>query len=264
MPFRRLKVTHDVRFTTLVTWELEAAFADPAPYRYQLQVSRTGGATADDWEDVGPVAEDAAFLADDTQRLFGKNFTLHYRIILETPRGTYTSPPASTQTDVPFRDWRLSREIYRKERRRLKQYVGVEGALLKLRRYGAPCPTCVNSLTGATQRSRCPTCYGTGYRYGYFAPLFDVWLDRNPIAGWEHVDLQAEGSVNQVVVALRLLGTPQVASRDILVERRSGRRWNIEKVEAQAELRGLPVVTQVELRLLPLKDVLYGFPVTFL
>ena len=70
---------------------------------------------------------------DDQKRLFGKNLSAHYRLVLTTPAGTHVSLASNAAGVLNTRDWLIAKEIIRKEKLRLDNFAGQEGFLLKRR-----------------------------------------------------------------------------------------------------------------------------------
>lgn len=256
--FRKVDVDHLVRGTTRVSWELGRNFRDPAPHTFQLQVGRTGLTTADDWADVGVAANDVFFADDGAQRIFGKTFWTHYRVVLTTPVATYHSQPAAVLGRMTPRDARLAREILRKERLR-NRLTAENGYILKRRLYGAPCD-CVDELTQEARDSDCENCFGTGIISGFFAALPDQYVDTSLEQRHEQTDVAARGTTNQMAVTGRYSGGVQLNENDAWVHRSSDRRFYVHSVSSLTEVSGVPIIVQLELREAPATDPIYDVP----
>jgi len=260
-PFKRLLIDHYIRGATQVTWELDSSFHDPEPHTYQLQAGRTASNDSNDWVDVGTSAEDVTTLADDEQRLHGKRLITHYRIKLMTPVTTYFSDPEPVYGLLSKRDWRLAREVVRKERLR-HRYASQEGILLKRRRFGARCDACRDTLTEEVTDSDCPECYGTGFEVGYHVPVpFQLW-DLQPETIKEDRDAnRMRGSTRDTALRARVLGCIQLNKHDAWVHASNDQRWIVHTIQHAAEMRGVPLVMQVELRLAPYTHAVYDVEV---
>jgi hypothetical protein len=254
--FERLRTRPLVGGGTRVEWEMDSRFSDPLPYVFQLQVGRTGLAGADDWENVGLSATDTYYLVDDSQRVYGKTQWSYYRVKLVTDEGTYYSAPANCLGDLSFRDWRLSRAIIRQETVRFRQAAGQEGYLLKQRIAGDKCDACRDYQTDEVVDAQCELCYGTGFTDGYFDPEGCIWAALEQEV--RHEELKGErATVNDIKVGARMLAEPQLNENDVWVDRKTDFRWIIHEVKHLVEIRGFPIVYQVELRLAEFSHPVY-------
>lgn len=259
-PFLRLLTTFSPRGTTRVYWGLSPRFVGPEPHVFQLQFSYSGQ-TDGSWVDVGSEVADTYYLDDDEQRLFGKAAEAFWRIRLYSGGYYYDSPPVCALTAQDWRDWRINRKLIRQEAKR-GRYTSVDGYLLKERRYGTKCPTCIDAQTGEVKISNCEDCYGVGFLYGYWPALDGVFCDIELQGRLEEVNNQTSGTTMlPAVTRARLSGIPWLNSRDVFVEKYSGRRWRAENITHAAEIKGVPVVYQVELHQLPFSDPIYNIEV---
>jgi len=260
-PFRRVSVDHMVRGTSRIWWQLDPLFQEPGPHSYQLQVGKTGLNTAADWKDVGDPVTDGYVAYDPAWRLSGYDLLTHYRVVLTTPTTKYISHPANCWGELNERDWVLAREILRKEQLR-HQFASVPGYLVKIMRSGTPCPRCRDSLTKEVTDSYCPVCSGTGFEVGYYPPLpMQCWdLSLQTIA--EHTDQQMRGTTRQnATVTARVIGFPALNRYDVWVNSASDERWVVDTIQVVAAMRGVPLVYQVQLHLLPFSDNTYALEV---
>jgi hypothetical protein len=142
--FAMVHVSYLIRGGTRVMWTLHETFNDPPPWVFQLQVGSTGNQNADDWTDVGLPMENACYAIDPNQRTYGKgDQDTHYRVKLTTSRDIYFSDPEAKSGILQPRDWRLAKEIIRKEKLR-HRYANQDGFLLKRRNLGIDCPVCLD------------------------------------------------------------------------------------------------------------------------
>lgn len=256
-PFRRVSVDHMVRGVTRVWWQLEPAFNDPGPYYYQLQVGNTGLQNAYDWKNVGGPVTDNYVAYDDEWRNTGGVLISHYRVLLTTSNGAYVSQTVSVFGELEEREWVLSREIVRKERLRHDK-VSTPGYLIKAMRYGTPCRTCRDQLTQEVTNFDCPICSGTGFEVGYFPPLPMQCWDLSPQTIQENQDAQMKGTTReQAMVTARTVGFPQIDKGDIWVNAKSDERWTVMGLKVAAAMRGVPIVYEVTLGLIPISSTVY-------
>lgn len=260
-PFRRVSVDHMVRGTSRVWWQLDPLFQEPGRRTFQLQVGKTGINEATDWKNVGDPVVDSYVAVDPAWRLSGYDLLTHYRVVLTTPTATYTSQPANCWGELNERDWVLAREIIRKEQLRHK-FVSVPGYLIKIMRSGKACPRCRDSLTKEVTDSYCPICGGTGFEVGYHPPLPMQCWDLSPQIIQEHTDSEMRGTTRQnAVVTARVIGFPALNRYDVWVNSASDERWVVDTIQVVAAMRGVPLVYQVQLHLLPFSDNTYAIEV---
>lgn len=259
--FDMVHVSYLIRGGTRVMWELLPTFTDPQPWSFQLQVGETGVEAADDWEDVGLPVENTCYAVDATQREYGKNQATHYRIKLVTSKGTYYSDPTAKSGILQPRDWRIAQEIVRKERLRFK-YSSQDGYILKRRSNGQNCTRCLDLQTDEVTDPYCPQCWGTGKQCGYYYPMGCIWADLSTKTQRTHVDNNAtRGTVSDVVVSGRMLMLPLIESNDVWVSRKTDERYYIHSIQHAAEIRGVPLVANVEMRPAPFTDVIYSIQI---
>lgn len=257
--FDRVHVSYLIRGGTRVMWDLIPEFADPLPHTFQLQVGRTGNPNGE-WEDVGLAMENSFYAIDGEQRVFGKIQWTHYRVKLETSLGTYYSMPTGLTGILGPRDWRIAREIVRKERLRAR-LATQEGYLLKRRISGAKCTLCTELQTDEVKDPDCPECYGTGFQCGYYYPMACVWADISPKAYHSKQDVELRGPVSDVVVRAMMLMLPLLEEQDVWINKKTDERYFVHAIQHTAELRGVPLLASVELRPAAFSDVVYSVPI---
>lgn len=261
-PFRRVSVDHMIYGTTRVWWQLEPTFNDPGPYVFQLQVGRTGLQEADDWRNLGAPVINGYYTFDNKRHNVGTVWTAHYRLTLTTPNGYYVSPASPSTGELSEQDWLLSREIIRKEQLRSRK-LAVGGYLIKAFRYGAPCPRCRDKLTEESGDTDCPVCYGTALENGYHPALPLQCWDLSLQTIEENSDANLRGTTREnAVVTARVIGFPALNYRDIWVNGTSDERWVVQAVKSAAAVRGLPIVYEVQMELIPLSSVVYYIPLS--
>lgn len=260
-PFDRVVVSYLVKGGTRVMWELVPSFNDERPLEFQLQVGTTANNDADDWEDVGLPVTDQYFAVDGEKRVFGKTQYAYYRLLLTSPQGQYVSDPVSLWGTLAQRDWRLAREVVRKE---LVAHKGSSqlGYLLKRRVTGVRCKRCLDHMTKEVRDPACPSCYGTGFQCGYYYPMACVWANMSPKTRRTELDGgQGRGTIQDVTVRARMTLIDLMTEDDIWVNRVTDDRYYVHEVQHVAEWRGVPLVGQVELRPIPFSSIIYDIEI---
>lgn len=255
--FDRVVVSYLVKGGARIMWELLDTFPDPMPFTFQLQVGRTNNPDADDWEDVGLPVDNQFFAVDPEKRVWGKTNWTHYRVKLITINGTYFSVPTFGLGTLNKRDWKLAREIVRKERL-IHRLGSEEGYLLKRRVTGIPCRTCLDFQTREVRDPNCASCFATGFECGYFFPMACIFANTSPHSHRTHLDEgKARGTVNDIVVQARMLLTDLLFEDDLFINKVTDDRYYIHKVDHIAEMRGVPLIGNVELRPIPFSSIIY-------
>lgn len=257
--FDRVQVDYAVAGGARVSWSLRESFRDLQPYQFQLQVGIDGGS---DWEDVGIAVLNGNYAIDGEKRLAGKDLPIAYRVVLTTSRGQYTSGLSQPLGLLSKRQWLLYRAMTRRTLLTVQRpgFRSLAGWLLKRKRHGTQC-SCIDPFTGGCQDSSCELCHGTGWTTGYWRAAENTLFNMTPEAMDIQVDAEGgRGTVADVVQKGSFVGLPQISTRDVWIMADSDRRYFVHRVENQAELNQVPVVTAVELRLAELTDVIYTVP----
>lgn len=259
--FDRVHVSYLIKGGTRVFWDLVDTFADPLPYRFQLQYSRNANQISCDWQDVGEEVENGTFQIDTEKRVWGRTQTAHYRVKLTTYVGEYYSEPTGAIGVLGKQDWAIAREIVRKERLRAKA-ASQDGFLLKRRSSGVKCPQCLDKQTGEITDPDCPECYGTGFQCGYFYPVPCVWADFDPRAHKKHLDDGGmRGVISDIYVKARMLMLPLLEEYDVWVNRKTDDRYYIRDIQHIAEWKGVPLIASVGMRPAAYSDVIYDIEI---
>lgn len=268
--FERIQVDYLMEGGARVGWTLSSSFSEPQPHTFQLQFSNSGVPTANDWVNVGIPVNDGFFAIDDQKRLFGKNLSAHYRVSLTTSAGSHVSNPANATGLLNTRDWILAKEIIRKERLRFDQFAAVDGYLLKRRRQHHDNQTLRKEVLDPITQEIISTRgtfdeatedYGTGILKGYY-PAIPLSIDISPES--KHIDRDAQqmrGTTRDVAVKARVLAFPLLDEEDVWVDRSSDQRWFVHEIQHTSEIRSVPLIMDVMLRLVPFSHAVYRIPI---
>ncbi len=258
-PVKFLIVDYRVEGGARITWKMDPSFEATGPLSIKLQGSQSGVPDAEDWIDIGYPSTDPAFLVDDVKRMYGVSDTLHYRIVIVDSVNTYISKPSKVATGTlgSISDYLTVQEIYRKEKLRFTIQVGVQGYLLKEKRYGVLC-NCVNPVTREQMNSSCLSCYGRNYVDGFHVPLRCAYGDLSTEEAREFVDYEGnKATVKDVIIVARMLAEVPIVQSDVWVSAQFDKRYYVHKVVNLVEFKGVPIVYGVQLRLAPKSDIIY-------
>lgn len=262
-PFKRLMVDHLFHGATRVWWTLDPSFNYPSPHVFQLQASYTGQNNALDWTDIGDPAANAYFLTDDTTREHaGKRLLTHYRVVLTAGGQKFVSNPQGIWGVLNAKDWNLAREIVRKERLR-HSLVSSSGYLLRKFRYGVKSTSNTDTLTGEIIDSNDPSAWGTAFKVGYHPPVvIEADFEGETINEMRGGDNVAAHSSRPTEFKMRIIAFPDVAKEDVWVDQDTDQRWTIHEIKPTVSWRGVPLVYDVTVRLVPHNNIIYKIPVT--
>ncbi len=248
-PFNYVRVDRLLRGGTQVSWALIPTFGPSTPLSFNIQWARAGNET---WTSVTTVA-DAFVGSDATQRDYSAILDGFYRVVLTDGDGsTYASKPSNFPSTWTLADLRLCDYIRIKEQL-LYTKSGVSCWILFRKFWGTTCPTCADATTGAPRDPRCATCFGTGFVGGYHAP----YPTTGAIMKTDEVIIEQAGTISLRRVAFRTALLPMATEHDIVIVDGSDDRLKIAKVSNLAEIRGRPVVQQLELIALPPSHAVY-------
>lgn len=136
----------------------------------------------------------------------------------------YRSYPTAA-TIVMRRDVALkASEIQRREYLLLTKYTGVRSFAFKRRFYGQKCPRCWSSSQEKVLDDRCPVCFGTSFKGGYYNPI-PVYIQYEPTPNDQLLSYSGRLEPNQI--GAWTISMPEIADGDIII--RSG-DWNVYQV----------------------------------
>lgn len=261
-PFKRILVDHLFHGTTRVWWELEPSFNVPGPYKFQLQAGYTGQNSALDWIDIGNQATNAYYLVDDTVREHsGKQQLTHYRVLMTVGGKNYVSNPQGPWGHMDKKDWLLAREIVRKERLRLDE-TSAAGYLIRKFHYGVINTKNTDFLTNEITDSSHPESWGTAFKLGYHPPVnLPISFETETISHVRGGDNIADYNSRKDVLLGRVVAFPDIFKEDIWVDAGTDQRYLIDRISIIAAWRKVPLVYQVELKLVEFNNTIYRIPV---
>ena len=261
-PFREIAIDRMTEGPTTIYWDLVESFRDPGPYRFRIQHGRTGSPNADDWTDVGPEVVDTFMAVDNTKREIARAITSHYRIILNTGIGRYISAPSSSFQYLNRFQWRMAREMLRRNRKSLlRNPYSRDGYLLIRRRYGPDCPRCLDPKTKEVRDPDCPSCYGVGKLGGYFKAL----PYQNAFISPRHLTEKVVPGEATRADDLRngtFLGYPLLHTYDVFVDAHTDERFVVQNILQVETMRAVPIIQTGEVTALDFSNAVYRFPLT--
>lgn len=243
-------------------WRLDPLFVDPYPHTFTLEGQIAGVASGTDFTAIGSPAENVDRLSESVDRHLGMYQDFAYRVKLVTSVGTYYSRVVHRPDPLSFRDWRIARDIVRKEKLRHQLYTSLRGFLLRRRRGGYRCPRCTEEVDTGPTDDRCLRCYGTGYDTGYFPPMpADMQLEVHGVIGQVDPSKERGAVEDRNIPGARMLGDPYPYAQDIFVDGRTNLRYVIERVQESAIVRDYPLITVVVAKVANQGDIVYDIAI---
>lgn len=184
---------------------------------------------------------------------------VYYRVVLQPAGGEQeiSEPIELTTAYWNAHDWRIAREIVKKEKLLLKR-MGIPGFLFKRKLFGDPC-RCVDPVTNAVTNSKCEICYGTGIVGGYYGPYVAYILPLGSVT--QQSVNERTGFGRDTIIAARVLADYFFTPDDIWMHAFTHQVYSIGiEVKTVASLRGIDLVQQVQLSLLSPFDVVAALP----
>lgn len=261
--FDRVVVSYLIAGLTRVSWQLLPTFLDKGPLEFTLQIGQNANPYADDWEDVGLPVTDQYSAYDPEQRAWGKTNWTHYRVKLVSSENIYYSDPVGAMGTLDRRMWLKAREIIRQRRKAYRLGTGGQpGYLLKRRWSGQPCKMCLDHQTLEVRDPYCGSCFGTGFECGYYYPTACTYAEMSPRSRRTELDGgQGRGTIDDIVVKTEMIMTDLLSEEDVWVGAKTDDRYFVHRVEHTAEVKGVPLIAQVELRLIAFSHVIYSIAI---
>lgn len=235
-------------------WRVHGGVVDSLPWRFF--VDRSQGGEEGPWAQIGGPIETAYVWHDPTRVIVSRDAPQFFRVRLTTLSRTYTSAPVSAYGKLDRRKFALAREIMRREMLYARKNCnGTDGSAFTKNVAGAPCPVCLDPITGgAVYGSDCPTCGGTKFNPPYLGPypIFATFTtdSRHTVNAPDGI-----GKITASTYTARVAGAVWLRSGDLI--KSGGQIFQVERVTINAEVGQLPVVQTADVCMIPLGDPLY-------
>lgn len=254
-----------------IQWDVQSDESGP----FLVDVFRAGG-PAGPWEAVAEGLREAYNFVDDRfdlppsppsnangrepVTLFSLSRDVFYTVTVTPPSGTsaaFSSRPVSVEPGLDKRTRLLKRKLLRDLSVGFRRLNGVPLSLLKRRRWGPRCPACWDPTLREATREHCPTCFGTGFEGGYWAP---IRVRGRREAATVQTQLSAHGETDVEFADFILLDFPRLEYKDVVIDLRSGDRYEVQRM-TPTELKGVTVHQKLTASLLGRNSVEYEVPV---
>ncbi|MFA5572409.1 MAG: hypothetical protein WDA42_04820 [Candidatus Bathyarchaeia archaeon] len=256
-PFDQVTCDTIIQGGTRISWSMDPRFCESEDWVFQVYANKNAD-EPNNWVPVGSPVTNTYFVVDPTQRMYGKDARLSYKVVLTIGDDEYTSPIATTLGNLTVKQQLIANAIVRRASLERSQLPKSSGWLFRRRLYGTPC-SCVDELVGTSTDPDCETCFGTGKVYGYWQGVAETLYDLSPATRYNTVDDQlVQGTIDAAAIRQGvLIGEPFVESKDLFVLANSDQRYSIKEIKHVAEIGNIPIVTQITMALLPLTHIAY-------
>jgi hypothetical protein len=235
-------------------WDISKGFSDPFPWKFIVQEAQ---AEDGPWTDISPELTDSfAYAEVDKSRVVSKDYVLFFRIHMTTPEGTYISHIRTPYADAPRREYLIIKDIMRREVLQMRTLSGVQSVLWTKATRGNKCTKCLDPITGDPTVPDCDECFGTQYNPPYFGP-YTMWATYSPAVRDSQQNPDGAGVKQEYRFNIRLIGFPYVKDQDVIVDPESDKRYLIDGVRHELEIRKVPVIQIATAYELPVTDPIY-------
>lgn len=268
LPFHRVSVENAFNVVdskaTLIEWEMEPWFVDKGPWVFQ--VFRTQKDDLTDWIPVGDPVVNQGYAYDVDRTVFTLQAHTYYKVQVTTGSFDEDGNPCvyeSVQTlatnNLTRRDWRLLKDMVRKEKLALTKFTGARGWLLPYPKFGDQDLNNVDPNTNENMGSQDPDTFGTGYIGGYWGPI-NAYVELSPEK--RLTKLTESGKISTVIRTGTVLAFPRFSPRDVWVNGMTDERYTVgPNIVITASIRGIPIKANIELEKVEPSHVIYSIPV---
>lgn len=192
--------------------------------------------------------------------LFSLARDIYYKVSITPPSGlanAFSSAPTLIEPGLDRRTRLLKRKLLRDLAVGFRKLNGVPLAVLKRRRWGERCPVCWDPILRESTHEHCPTCFGTSFKGGYWAPT--QVRGRREVAAVQ-TNLTSHGESDVKLPDFIVLDYPRISYKDIVVDLRTDERYEVQRV-TPTELKGVAVHQKLATSLLSHSSSEYLVPV---
>ena len=249
MIFERVTVNLDFQNHKIIRWWVGTGFINKADYSFSIDRSSDPGGG---WTTIAS-GLDACYYVDTSSTGTNPDRDQYYRVCYATHDSEsdrldpiYSTPVLEGDVYTNERDWKVIREIIRKEHLMLERYFGVPGSLLKLRKTGTPC-SCVDKYLDSRVIRNCPLCLGTGVLGGYYPPI-EMWVNMLEAPSGNAVITPEAGTIDPGIIQNGYtVCFPLLETADVWVNKLNNDRFTLKTVKPKATYKGVVLTVEMEM-----------------
>jgi hypothetical protein len=250
---KRLDILPNYTTGFTFVWEMQGDFVAPAPWIFTIQQSQVFNGP---WTTISPGLTNVQRWTDNTHRAVSKDAVLYFRVTLTTPKTVYYSDPVAPYGEVNRREWLIIKDIMRREVLQARTLAGVTCRIWIRSVVGAKCTVCLDPVTGGITNSACPSCFGVGKVPPYHGP-YDAWCTFTPKSTDTVQGEGGAGTRQPVSHQVRMVVAPYMKDGDIVIDVHQDKRYYVDQVAIQTELRRVPIVQVLTCHEAPVTEPIY-------
>lgn len=224
-------------------------------YRSESVNSLTASLTEFDCLISGVAANSYSYMDTAVSGLINSNRTWFYNLKI---RNTLTNAVATALSTPTYFNAAIPDPVFREIIRRKKLVLnnpkmsGRTFSLIKRRTWGVHCPDSWDEILMRDTNPDCPTCKGTGWVNGFFAPIkFKGMVTSSP--KYNQITMYGEWMPSDVL--LTTLGYPPIKPKDIIVDDKR-QMWVARQIRPIERL-GHTIEQSIQMSLISTDDIIY-------
>ena len=241
------------------SWTVHPGIRNPYPWKFVVQQSNNS--PEGPWTNLSDELEDQTLRtwSETEPRRQARDIVPFFRVALIAGSSTvYSSPTKTIAGTIDPNTELLIQEILRREELYARVKAGVRGKVFLRNEIGIPCPKCVDPIMGSSSLgSECSVCGGTRI-YPPFNGPYPVWLTFETSNRETHNAENGVGKISVNAKQVRVAGSPQLRTDDIIVDTSNGDLLVVEAVQVATELRRIPIVQIATASELPTVSTLHN------
>jgi len=220
-------------------WEVDPNTKLKLPWSFQVEESETG---IDDFEDISPAVVNAfAWQEPKPRKKFNKDRNLFFRVKMTSESGVCYSQARTATGDLPLKEYLYAREIMRKELLQMRNMAAVGVSFWRKMQTGMSCKNCLDPITQEIIDPDCPVCNGTKFLGGYHGPYYGFATFSVTRVHKKHAE-DGAGVDDDRMHQVRMIGHPAMIRDDVIVDIAGDRRYIVDEVASELELRRIPII----------------------
>lgn len=255
IPFSKIYARVDAKGYRHIVWSLDSSYEYPEDCILSIQYSRAG-AQDPQWITLMQNVGDSCQFIDYQRRNYNKKLNDYYRAVLTCPSTgqVYKSQSVHAGDYMPGADSAQLNNLVRLTQLQINK-TGRAGVLLKKRVWGQRCPRCTHFDYQDSVNEHCPVCLGTGIKGGYYKGI--------PMGILQNQTQQAQrvgpyGYEQAQIISAKCVAWPWIHLGDVWVDSVTNDRYYISGANVLSKHRHVPIVYQLQLKLLQLTDVIHS------
>lgn len=240
-----------------LVWYFQAEDLEADP-EFLIDKSIDGGST---WTTLNSLSAVDGYLYDTSLLTSHFSNDTYYRITASlTGIDDIVSDNISGTGNWDTREFRKMARAMDQELDRLKtSLTGVSGYLVRRRRSGVSCTSCLDAVTGVVMDVNCETCYGTGIVGGFY-PSLASRVDYLKLADYRKRWHSLTGSYSSEALVIRIPAIGPWLEGDVWEDTSSTKRYLLSsEFEAAVSSQGVPLIYEGIIDRVSTDDVIQSF-----